>query len=405
MSGNNIQKGIMEFLSNLISIEKYKGDGLSMNINNFKDSFGSIKDFRQEWKVKHNLIEILFIAVIASVANSNTWLEIGAFAEAKKDWLKKYVALENGVPSHDTFQRVFENMDSKAFNKAFINWTDTINEHTEGRIVAIDGKTVRRSFDNEKNPIHLVNAWVDKNNLILGQMKTDCKSNEITAIPKLLDLLFLKGSIVTIDAMGTQKKIVEKVIEKKADYVLALKGNQGLFHKEVVEYMEDALEANFEGVKYSTKITQEKGHGRIEKREYFQTDDIGWFCEKQLWEGLKSIGMVRRTIIKGDKETVEQCYYISSLDSPEDGKCELFAKAVRSHWGIESCHWMLDVVFKEDESLVRKNNGAENLSMLRKIAMNILKKELPNEKRISKNMKRFKAALDEGYLEMIVNNI
>src|SRR5699024_9683035 len=163
----------------------------------------------------------------------------------KNEWLKKYLPLENGIPSHDTLQRVFENIDSKAFNKAFINWTNKMSKHSEGRVVAIDGKTVRRSFEGEKSPIHLVNAWVDENDMVLGQVKTDSKSNEITAIPELLELLFLKKSIVTIDAMGTQKKIAEKIIKKKADYVLALKGNQILSHKEVEEYMEDAIKNDF----------------------------------------------------------------------------------------------------------------------------------------------------------------
>lgn len=374
-------------------------------MNNFKDSFSNIKDFRQEWKVKHSLIEILFIAVIATIANANTWIEIGTFAKIKKEWLKKYMPLENGIPSHDTFQRVFENIDSKAFNKAFINWTNNLSEHTEGRIIAIDGKTVRRSFDGEKGPIHLVNAWVDENDMILGQIKTESKSNEITAIPELLELLFLEKSIITIDAMGTQKKIVEKIIKKKADYVLALKGNQGLFHKEVEEYMKDAIKNDFKDIQCSKKVTCEKGHGRIEKREYFQTNDIEWFSEKDQWKCLTSIGMVRRTVNKKGVETVENSYYISSLPAPSEGECELFAKAVRKHWGVESCHWMLDVVFREDESTVRKNNGAENLSMLRKIAMNILKKEISGEKKISKNMKRFIGGIDEKFLEKIVDII
>ena len=205
--------------------------------------------------------------------------------------------------------------------------------------------------------------------------------------------------------MGAQKKIVEKIIKKKADYVVALKGNQGLFHKEVKEYMEDAMDNDFKDIQCSKKITLEKGHGRIEKREYFQTNDIEWFSEKKQWEGLASIGMVRRTVTKKGVETVETCYYISSLKSPSEGECELFAKAVRNHWGVESCHWMLDVVFREDESTVKKNNGAENLSMLRKIAMNILKKEIPGEKKISKNMKRFRAGIDEKFLEKIVDEM
>lgn len=220
-----------------------------------------------------------------------------------------------------------------------------------------------------------------------------------------LDLLFLENSIVTIDAMGTQKDIAEKIIKRKADYVLALKGNQGLFHKEVIEYMDYALGNKIDTINISKKRTVEKGHGRIEIREYIQTDDIDWFHEKDKWNGLKSIGMVRRTVEKNGKTTIENCYYISSLESPLEGECDLFAKAVRNHWGIESCHWMLDVVFKEDQSTVRKNNGAENLSMLRKIAMNILKNDTSGPKKISKNMKRFRASMDDGLLEEIINNI
>lgn len=376
-----------------------------MRIQEFEESFNRVEDFRQEWKIKHSLIEIMFIAVVATVANANSWLQIGTFAETKEDWLKKYIKLENGVPSHDTIQRVFENIDSKAFNKGFVEWTNKLVNYTKGRVVAIDGKTVRGSSNGEQSAIHIVNAWVNENNMILGQVKTDSKSNEITAIPELLDLLFLEGSIVTIDAMGTQKKIAEKIINKKADYVLSLKGNHGLFHKEVEEYMKDAIKNEFKDIPLSRKRTIEKGHGRIEKREYIQTNDIDWFSEKEQWKGLRSIGMVRRTVKKKDKETEEISYYISSLETPIKGECDVFAKAVRDHWGIESCHWMLDVLFREDASLVRKNNGAENLSIIRKIAMNILKKEMPNEKKISKNMKRFKAGIDENYLESVIQNI
>lgn len=376
-----------------------------MDIKEFKDSFEKVEDFRQAGKVKHILINILFIGVVATIANANTFIEIGEFAEVKEEWLRKYIDLDNGVPSHDTIERVFEHLDSKAFNKAFMEWTNKICDYSEGRIIAIDGKTVRGSSDGEVKPIHLVNAWVDENDLILGQVKTSEKSNEITAIPELLDLLFLKDSIVTIDAMGTQKKIAEKIRKKKGDYVLALKGNHETFHREVEEYMKDALENNFKDILVSKKTTLEKGHGRIEKREYYQTNDIKWFSEKKLWKDLSSIGMVRRTVTKKEKETIEISYYISSLETPKEGECELFAKAVRKHWGVESSHWMLDVVFKEDDSQVRKNNGAENLSMLRKIALNILKKEMPDQKKISKNLKRFKASMSEKFLDAIVQNI
>ena len=378
-----------------------------MNNNTFTESFKNVIDFRQEWKVKHKLIDIIFIAVVATIAGADKWIDVADFAEDKEEFLKQYISLENGIPSHDTFERVFENLESEVFNKSFISWAQTLSNNSKGRIIAIDGKTSRRSHDNEinKKAIHIVNAWVDENDLILGQLKTEEKSNEITAIPELLDLLFIKDSIITIDSMGTQKKIVKKIIEKKADYVLALKGNHKTFSNEVREYFEDAIINEFKGIKVSKKTTREKGHGRIEKREYYQTGDIKWFTEKHLWEKFTSIGMVRRTVVIKEKTTVEIFYYISSLMTPEDGECDLFAKAVRNHWGVESCHWVLDVVFREDDSRVRKNNGAINQSMVKKIALNILKQEKVSEKNISLRRKRKKASRDDKFLERIINSI
>ena len=375
-----------------------------MDANTFLEIFEVLPDFRQEGKVKHKLIDVIFTAVVATIANADTWIEVEAFVEAKEEWFKQFIPLENGVPSHDTYERIFENIDGSAFNSSFMNWTNAMATKSEGRIVAIDGKTSRRSHDKSTNrkAIHIVNAWVDENDLILGQLKTEEKSNEITAIPELLDILFLEGAIVTIDAAGTQKKIVEKIISKKADYVLALKGNHGIFHREVREYFEDAVKNKFKNIDYSEKITREKGHGRIEKREYIQTNDIDWFCEKDLWTGLKSIGMVRRTVTTGEKTTVEVFYYISSLVAPENDPCDLFAKAVRKHWGVESCHWILDVVFKEDNSRVRKNNGAINQSLLRKIALNILKSETVSKKKRSLKLKRFKSSADENFLAELI---
>ena len=376
-----------------------------MDIKDFFESFEIVEDFRQQGKVKHKLNEIFFIAIVATIANADSWIDICDFAIAKENWLKRYIELENGVPSHDTFERVFENIDSNAFNKAFIDWTYKLTDKTEGRIIAVDGKTSRRSFDNNKDAIHIVNAWVDENDLILGQLKTHSKSNEITAIPELLDLLFLKGSIVTIDAMGTQKKIASKIDEKKGDYVLALKGNHSQFHDEVINYFDFLIKENSLNVKCSMKTTLEKGHGRIEKREYFQCDDINWFKEKHLWVKLSSIGMVRRTITIKDKTTVEQSYYISSLKKPKEGECDLFAKAVRKHWGVESCHWILDVVFKEDDSRVRTNNGAANQSMLKKIVLNVLKNEKITTKKTSLRRKRYRASLESKFLEDIIDEI
>lgn len=378
-----------------------------MDTNTFAESFKSIIDFRQPWKIKHKLIDIIFIAVIATIANADNWIDVADFADDKEEFLKKYIDLDNGIPSHDTFERIFENLDSEVFNKCFIAWVNTLTDNSKGRIIAIDGKTSRRSHDKvvDKNAIHIVNAWVEENNLLLGQLKTSDKSNEITAIPELLDLLFIKESIITIDAMGTQKKIAEKIIEKEADYVLALKGNQGTFSKEVKDFFEDAVSNGFKDVEVSKKVTLEKGHGRIEKREYYQTDDITWFADKSKWKKLNSFGMVKRIVTIKEKVSEETFYYISSLNTPKDEECELFAKAVRSHWGVESCHWLLDVVFREDDSRVRKNNGAVNQSMIKKISLNILKQETVSDKNMSLRRKRKKAARDETFLEDIVNGI
>lgn len=371
----------------------------------FKDSFGNIPDYRQEGKVTHKLIDILFTAVIATIANADTWPAVELFVKGKEDLLKNYVGLEGGIPSHDTYERVFQNIDPAIFNAAFISWTSEISSNSEGRIIAIDGKTIRRSHDGEKKAIHIVNAWVDENDLILGQLKTHEKSNEITAIPELLELLNIEGSIITIDAAGAQKKIVKKIISKKADYVLALKGNHGTFHKEVKEFFSYAESSNFKEINISKKTTLEKGHGRIEKREYFQTDDIDWFEDKHKWEKLTSIGMVRRTVTKKDKITTEVFYYITSLETPTNAECDLFAKAVRSHWGVESCHWILDVVFREDHSRVRKNNGAANQSMLKKISLNILKTENISTTKISLKNKRYQASFDEEFLKAVIEGI
>lgn len=378
-----------------------------MNNNTFTESFKNVTDFRQPWKIKHKLIDIIFIAVVATIAGADKWIDVADFADDKEEFLKQYISLENGAPSHDTFERIFENLDSEAFNKSFISWTNTITNNSKDRIIAIDGKTSRRSHDKEidKKAIHIVNAWVDENDLILGQLKTSEKSNEITAIPELLDLLFIKGSIITIDAMGTQKKIAAKIIEKEAEYVLALKGNQGTFNKEVKEYFEDAMLNDFKDIEVSKKITLEKGHGRIERREYYQTSDINWFEDKSEWENLNSFGMVKRTVTKKSKTTEEIFYYISSLEMPKDKPCDCFAKAVRKHWGVESCHWILDVVFREDDSRVRKNNGAINQSMIKKISLNILKQEKVSGNTISLRRKRNKAARDDNYLKEIINNI
>jgi predicted transposase YbfD/YdcC len=365
----------------------------------FINYFGIIKDIRQQTKVRHKLIDILFIAVAATIANASDWKEIEIFAKKREEWFRNFLEIPNGIPSHDTFERTFRWIDPKQFEKCFVHWVREIAALAARSIVAIDGKTMCGAFDTDdrKSPVHIVSAWASENGMVLGQVKTNEKSNEITAIPELLDLIFVKNCIVTIDAMGTQTKIADKIIEKKADYVLALKGNQPNLHKDVIDFFEDAEKTGFDGLKIKSCMTTDKDHGRIETRKYFLVEDIDWLSMKDNWKGIKSVGMaIRQCEIKG-KKTIERRYFISSLkDSIEE-----FSTAVRKHWGIESTHWFLDVVFKEDSRRVRKDYAPQNLAMIKRLALNILKKD-SSEPKYSLKSKRFAASLDNRYLEQIL---
>lgn len=367
-----------------------------MEITFFKH-FEIIPDLRQDGKVKHKLIDILFIAVAGTIAGSDSWEDIEEFAEEREDWFKKYIELRNGIPSHDTIERTFSWIEPKYFEKAFISWAEELSQKSKGDIVAIDGKTARSTYDNQlgKSPIHIVSAWLDSNKMVLGQVKTDQKSNEITAIPLLLDMLFIKGCVVTIDAMGCQKDIAEKIIEKKADYVLALKGNQGNLHKDVVDYFDDINKSDFKDKDKFLK-TIDKDHGRNEIRKYYLVSDISWLEWKDDWKNLKSIGMVIRECESNGKKTVETRYFITSIKS----NVELFAKAVRKHWGVEITHWYLDVVFNEDKRRVRKNNSPQNLAMLKRLALNYVRKDTTSKKSLRR--RRFKASLNCSYMEKIL---
>jgi len=373
--------------------EQYKGK--------FFDTFGIIYDKRQQGKVRHKLIDILFIIVSALFAKIDEVEEIymWATAEQNKKWLKKYIALENGIPSISTIRRVLNTVNPKQFEKCFISWTRelTIFSENGGDIVAIDGKTMRGSKNGDKIT-HIVNAWCSANNLVLGQVKTDEKSNEITAILELLDLLYLEGCIVTIDAMGCQTKIVKKIKKKKADYVISLKGNQGTLHNEVKEYYEDLKEemdkiekGNHESVKMVR--TLDKGHGRIEERKYFYSTDIDWMIDaRKDWTGLSGIGMVYRKVTEKDKVREEVQYYIGSIKDVSQ-----FAKAVRGHWGVESMHWSLDVTFKDDANKTRKDLAPDNLAVAKRIVLNMVRRETEEFPKLSANLKRLKASLDVEY--------
>jgi predicted transposase YbfD/YdcC len=360
---------------------------------------------RQQGKVLHKLLDILFIAVAGFIAGADDWELVIMFAESRIEWFKKYLELPNGIPSVHTFRRVFRMIDSKQFEKCFIRWVKEISRRSKGDIVAIDGKTARGAIeaDQDKSPIHIVSAWTSQNNLFLGQVKTDEKSNEITAIPELLDLLFLRGSIVTIDAMGTQKSIAAKIVnEKEADYVLSLKKNHENLYKDVADYFQFAKDETFKDIEYQFIRTVDKGHGRIETREYYLISDVSWLEDLKEWAGLKAIGMVVSNRKENGKESVDTRYYLSSVT---DGN--KFAEAVREHWGIESMHWLLDVTFKEDKSRIRKENEPENAALLRKMALNILKIDTQKDKANnvrphSYNAKRYKASLNVDYLEKVM---
>jgi predicted transposase YbfD/YdcC len=364
------------------------------------EHFSDLPDPRVDRTKEHLLQDILTIAICAVICGADGWVEVEQFGRAKLKWFSKFLALPKGIPSHDTFGRVFSMLNPEEFGRCFLSWIKTVAEVSEGEIVAIDGKTLRKSFDraNSKAAIHMVSAWANANKLVLGQVKTEEKSNEITAIPKLLKLLELKGCIVTIDAMGTQKKIANQIVDQGADYVLSLKGNQELFAKEVKEFFEDAQKDNFKETAYSYTEEVGKGHGRIERRRYWLSSEVEWFAERKKWKGLRSFGMVESEREIGENRSVERRFYISSLSGDD---VESFAKASRSHWGIENkLHWVLDVAFREDDCRVRKDNAAQNFAMLRHVALNLLKQE--NSVRIGIKAKRLKAGWNEDYLLKIL---
>lgn len=359
--------------------------------------FSVVPDPRLARGQRHRLLDIMVIAVMAVICGALGWTEIEAWAESCEDWLKTFLELPHGIPSADTFARVFSIIDAESFQRCFSKWACAVNEASGGKLIAIDGKTIRRSFNRaaEKSAIHLVSAWSVENQIVLGQVKVDDKSNEITAIPRLLDMLTLKGTTVTIDAMGCQTAIALKIIDKGGDYVFSLKGNQETIHEEVKGFFEDERQTGFKNLNHDTWEITEKGHGRIEERLYFQTSEVNWMEDKGKWKALSSIGMVdaKRTI--AEKTSEETRYFLSSLSQD----AEKFAGAVRGHWSIENgLHWCLDVVMNEDQSRIRIKNAAENFSVLRRIALNLLKKAPHKKKRISMRLKGRWCGWNHDYL-------
>lgn len=363
-------------------------------IPTIKHYFENITDPRRENK-RHKLIDIITIAICSVICNADNYEQIYEFGKAKYKWFKKFLKLPHGIPSVDTFERVFAVIDPDEFKDSFLRWIQAINQLTKGEVVAVDGKTLRRSHDkkNGKSAIHMVSAWASANGLVLGQRKIDDKSNEITAIPELLNTLEIQGCIVTIDAMGCQKKIAETIVKKKADYIFSLKGNQSNLHDDIKLYFQELLSQRFLGSVYDYYETTDGEHGRIEIRRYWTTSDIGWLQGKENWKNLKTICMVERERDFGEKIEKETSYYIGSVESD----AQKFGSAIRSHWGIEnSLHWVLDVSFREDESRIRKGKAPENFAVLRHIALNMIKKEKSAKKSIKS--KRLRAGWDNDYL-------
>jgi predicted transposase YbfD/YdcC len=366
-----------------------------------EEHFGTLPDPRVEGRCEHKLIDIICIAVAAVVCGANSWSEVETFGKAKEGWLRQYLELPNGVASHDTFGRVFSLLDAEAFERHFAGWVESVFRRTRGQVVAVDGKRVRRSHDRTigQDAIHMISAWASANRLVLGQRKVADATNEIPAIPELLSLLDLMNCVVTIDAIGCQTDIAQAIVERKADYVLAVKQNQGHLYEDIQEWFAYAQEIAFKEMPHDYHQTINKTSGRIEIRRCWAIADphaFEYIRHYEGWAGLRTIVMIHNERRMGDQTQQQTRYFISSL--PPDAR-RLLA-CVRQHWSIEnSCHWTLDVVFREDDSRVRTGSAPRNFALLRRLALNLLKQDTAKG---SLNQKRFRAALDDAYLAQIL---
>ena len=355
-----------------------------------------IADPRREHQKFHSLYEILVIAICGVLSGAEHWTELEDYGEAKREWLATFLELKHGIPSHDTFRRVFILLDAVELKSVFVDWISAAVSLSQGTLVNIDGKNLRGSKEplKGKKALNVVSAWVSEQSVVLGQIKCEEKSNEITAIPELLKILDLEGCVVTIDAMGCQTDIVKEIAEKEADYVISLKGNQGTLHQEVKQYLDWAEHHNFKDIAYETCRTLEKDHGRIEERRCWVTEDIEWLEQKEEWKNLKSVMMVEAVReVLGKEKTTERRYFISSLGA----NAEQALRAVRGHWAVENeLHWCLDIGFREDECQIREAQSAENFAAIRHIGLNLLKQE--KSCRLGIKSKRKKAGWDQSYL-------
>jgi|ERR1041384_1991211 predicted transposase YbfD/YdcC len=365
------------------------------------EHFSALDDPRIDRSKLHKLIDILVIAICATICGAEGWEDFELFGNCKLDWFKSFLELPNGIPSPDTFRRVFARLDPPQFQQAFLDWVRSVTRLTQGQVVAIDGKQLRRSHDKAagKSAIQMVSAWAEDNRLVLGQVCVDEKSNEITAIPELLRLLEISGCIVTTDALGCQTEITAAIMAKQADYVLAVKGNQNHLFEDVVGYFDWALQDRFNETSYTTAETVDGEHGRVEVRRCYASEDIAWLRRKAEWKAIRSIAMVEsERSVAGQAPSRERRYYISSLA----GDARQLNRAIRGHWSIEnSLHWVLDIAFREDDSRIRKDHGPENMATLRHIALNLLKQD--KSIKVGIKSKRKNAGWDEGYLLKVLN--
>jgi predicted transposase YbfD/YdcC len=369
--------------------------------HSLKECFSLLEDPRIERHKRHKLLDIIILTICAVISGAEGWEAIEKFGEAKINWLRKWIDLENGIPSHDCIARVIARLEPTKVTECFTMWTKSVTEITDGEVIAIDGKTARGSFTDNSNKkklgaIHMVSAWANQAGVSLGQVKTQQKSNEITAIPVLLEMLEIKGCIITIDSMGCQTAIAEKIVAKQGDYALAVKGNQPLLYDAIKDFFTVAQVSNPLCLMQQNEMV-DSGHGRVEIRRGYLSTCLDTLPNPERWKGLKSIGMVEceRFLKSQGTTTIERRYYISTLTNVDQ-----FSHATRAHWGVEnSLHWVLDVTFREDESRIRAGYAPENFNVIRQLSVGLLKRE---PSKMSIKAKRFKAALNDSFRERII---